>query len=126
MSPENPIFGAGVQMFEAAVNEHLPGMTPHVAHNTFLNFSVNTGLVTGVIFLLLIYGSLVRFRALLKSKLSLNKISLYALACSSIAIFGFFVCSMFLDLVIFEPFYIALAINLCAWHVSKDRIENTV
>jgi O-antigen ligase len=53
--PKYPILGAGVQKFEAATRAHFPGMTPHVAHNTFLNFSVNAGLPTGLLFLSLIY-----------------------------------------------------------------------
>ncbi|WP_349343067.1 O-antigen ligase family protein [Marinobacter sp. MMG032] len=118
--PEYPLFGVGVQMFEAAATSHFPGMTPHVAHNTFLNFSANTGLLTGLIFLALNY---IAFRRLIRAKkiiTSLADLSSFAVVASSISIIGFFVCSLFLDLIIFEPFYIAMIINILAY----KRLEN--
>jgi len=114
--PEYPIFGAGVQMFEAATSNHFPGKTPHVAHNTFINFAANTGLITGVLFLTLIYMAFSRLRFARKHELSLSDNCVFALTASSISIIGFFICSIFLDLIIYEPFYIALIINLISYN----------
>lgn len=118
--PEYPLFGAGVQMFEAAVRANFPGMTPHVAHNTFLNFSANTGVLTGLLFLFLIYGAWRRLIIAKKMQKELSDIPYYALVASSVSILGFFVCSVFLDLIIFEPFYVVLMINLISFSNLKS------
>lgn len=113
--PEYPVFGAGVQKFEAASQAHFPGETPHVAHNTFLNFSVNSGVITGGLFLVLIFTVFRRFREMRATAYEALDFSSYVLLSSSISVLTFFVCSIFLDLVIFEPFYLMLMINLVAW-----------
>lgn len=122
--PEYPVFGAGVQMFEAATRHHFPGMTPHVAHNTFINFSANTGILTGIMFLLLIYLPWRRLKGAKNTNGSFDDIYYYATVASSISLMGFFVCSIFLDLIIYEPFYIVLIVNLIAWKGLKKTIKN--
>jgi hypothetical protein len=121
--PEYPVFGAGVQMYEAATRYHFPGMTPHVAHNTFLNFSVNTGLITGLMFLGLIYISWRRLKKAILMDVSFSDFNYYATISSSISLMGFFVCSIFLDLIIYEPFYIALLINIIAFYRLSVGVE---
>ncbi|MHA7881226.1 MAG: O-antigen ligase family protein [Saccharospirillum sp.] len=119
--PIYPVFGAGVQKYEAATRNHFPGMTPHVAHNTFLNFSANTGLLTGIIFLGLVIAPIFRLKKVLKKGvLDLNNLNTYALASSTLGMVGFFICSLFLDLIIYEPFYIMTIINLIAY---KNKIN---
>ena len=123
--PKYPIFGVGVQKFEAATRNHFPGMTPHVAHNTFINFSANTGLVTGLIFLWLLYNSYRRMLMVIKDHdYSLDNIYCYALVASSLGLLGFAVCSLFLDLIIYEPFYILLLINSVSWVELKRSSLN--
>lgn len=119
--PEYPLFGVGVQQFESASASHFPGESPHVAHNTFLNFAVNSGLTSGILYLVLIFivfKRLLRFRNI---EIEFSNIFHYVLASSSIGLIGFFICSMFLDLIIFEPFYILLILNL----LSYRAIENS-
>ena len=125
--PKYPILGAGVQKFEAATQAHFPGKTPHVAHNTFINFAANTGLLTGILFLSLIYTAWQRLRYARLQAVSLTDNDAYALCASSVSLAGFFVCSMFLDLIIYEPFYIALIINFIAYdRLRKARIKTDV
>jgi|TARA_R100000789_G_scaffold70099_1_gene65650 O-antigen ligase len=119
--PEYPLFGAGVQKFEAASRVHFPGKTQHVAHNTFLNFSVNSGLIAGVCYLLLIYTILKRFLAIRSHGYDQTSFLSYALLSSTISLLVFFVSSVFLDLIIFEPFYMMLIINLIAWEFWIKR-----
>lgn len=114
--PKYPLLGAGVQKYEAAISSHFPGMTPHVAHNTFINFSANTGLVSGIIFLGLVFIPILRAKKLIDSgELNLTNGYHYALTSSALSLIAFFVCSMFLDLIIFEPFYLVLLINTASW-----------
>ncbi|PTB92570.1 polymerase [Marinobacter sp. B9-2] len=122
--PKYPLFGAGVQKFEAASQTHFPGMTAHVAHNTFINFSANTGVLTGILFLGLIYLSWKRLWRLRKFGVRFSNVSYYALVSSSTSLLGYFICSMFLDLIIYEPFYIALIINLVAQtNLERDKFQ---
>lgn len=123
--PEYPVFGAGVQMFEAAANNHFPGKTPHVAHNTFINFSANTGILTGILFLILVYGAIKKIKLTSHPNFSIDETDAYAMASSSISIAGFFVCSIFLDLIIFEPFYIVLMINLLSSESFQLKNESS-
>ena len=120
--PIYPVFGVGVQMFEAATDYHFPGMTPHVAHNTFLNFSANSGLPSGIMFSLLLVIPMLRFKQILKTSYDLSDVGYYTFFSSSISIIGFAICSIFLDLIVFEPFYFALMINLLSWrHISEKN-----
>ncbi|MDO3722582.1 O-antigen ligase family protein [Marinobacter sp. chi1] len=118
-----PIFGAGVQMFQAASQSLFPGESPHVAHNTFLNFAANTGLPNGLLFLALIWLSWSRLLYARKLNMSFDNSDYYALVCSSVSVLGFFVCSIFLDLIIFEPFYIALIINLISYIRVRSQFQ---
>ena len=52
---EYPLLGAGPQRFQYASAVLFPGKSPHVAHNTLLNFSANTGVFAGLIYLLFFY-----------------------------------------------------------------------
>ncbi|QSP93523.1 O-antigen ligase family protein [Marinobacter salinisoli] len=115
----HPFIGVGVQKFEAASNAYFSGETSHVAHNTFLNFSVNSGLLSGFLFLLLVYWVIKRVWSVGRKEIHFRDPAYYALLSSSIAILGCFVCSIFLDLIIFEPLYLAFLINLVSW----DRIK---
>lgn len=117
--PKYPILGVGVQKFEAAAEYHFPGMTPHVAHNTFINFAANAGLLTGILFLALIITAWSRVRRARIQEISLKNHDYYALCASSTSLIGFFVCSIFLDLIIYEPLYMALIINL----ISSVRLN---
>lgn len=123
--PKYPILGVGVQKFQAASLSHFPDAPPYVAHNTFLNFSVNSGLISGLCYLLLIYIVFKRLRRCRVMVLNLNNTYYYALTSSSIGILGFFICSIFLDLIVFEPFYVLLIINLISWNrlVSEQRVD---
>ncbi|MBZ2167684.1 O-antigen ligase family protein [Marinobacter sp. F4216] len=120
---EYPFLGAGVQMFQAASQSLAPGETSNVAHNAFLNFSANTGLPTGFLFLGFIWMAWTRLRYAKRIGGDFSDSDYYALVCSSISILGYFVCSLFLDLIIYEPFYIALAINLIAYVRVSDRYK---
>jgi len=119
--PKYPVLGVGVQQFETASNSHFPGMSSHVAHNTFLNFSVNSGLFSGIFFLTIIFISLKRLIYCKKIRLDFDDASNYVLASSSIGIVGFFICSIFLDLIIFEPFYILMVLNLLSWRSVSQK-----
>jgi hypothetical protein len=125
LTKKYPILGVGPQRFLEASRFHFPGKSPHVAHNTFLNFSANLGIVAGIIYLMFFWISWKMYRQN-KRFLEDNPDALHtyvnkACICSLI---GFFVGSMFLDLIIFEPFYFLLLIIVVNNFMLKKRAES--
>lgn len=104
-----PVLGVGPQRFQYASRVHFPGKSPHVAHNTFLNFAANTGLIAGAIYLSFFVISFRQFR---KVKKLVPKDSIHAFINDAawVSLLGFFVGALFLDLIIFEPFYFLLVL----------------
>ena len=126
LAAEYPLFGVGPQRFQIASRIHFPGESPHVAHNTFLNFSANTGILAGFLYLYFFFKSYSDFKYV---KLHARRDSIYAYinnACMC-GLFGFFIGAIFLDLIIFEPFYfivLLLSVNYFLMkNISKTRKE---
>lgn len=113
---KHPLTGVGVQRFQEATRLYFPGVPPYVAHNTLLNYSANSGVICGLIYLLLFYWQWKRFLKLKqyagpwKDDVSFLNNSISA------ALVGFFVGSMFLDLIIFEVFFL-----LCMLGAGLER-----
>ncbi|WOJ95056.1 hypothetical protein R0135_07760 [Congregibacter variabilis] len=121
MVREYPLLGVGPQRFKVASAALYPGKSPHVAHNTFLNFSANTGAIAGFIYLMFFYQS---FRIYLKSKALIGGrrgMANYINSSAACALVGFFVGALFLDLILFEPFYFLLLMILTNYHVLLSQ-----
>lgn len=123
---EYPLFGVGVQRFQQATRLYFPDRTPYVAHNTFLNFSANTGLLSGLIFLYFYYLHFRNFRFAIKNGIDkdptldlLNKVFITSLT-------GFYTCSLFLDLIIFEVFYFLLLVNLLKDQLFRKQLASRI
>ena len=114
-----PVFGVGVQRFQEATRIFYPERNPYVAHNTFLNFAANTGLINGLIYLSFYWLQFKRFRNIRKSNLEPNSTISYINNATMVAFTGFYVGSMFLDLIIYEPFYFLLMLGLLTEHIHK-------
>lgn len=120
-----PIFGAGPERFQIASATHFPGESPHVAHNTFLNFSANTGLITGIIFLSFFFAAYLQYKKV-KDDTEFSSTFHYINRSCAAALIGFFVGAMFLDLIIFEPFYFVLALISANYILThKRKTENS-
>jgi O-antigen ligase len=101
---KHPILGVGVQRFQEATRIFYPERNPYVAHNTFLNFAANTGLLNGIIYLAFYWLQFKRFKRIRKSETDPNSTISYVNNSTMVALTGFYVGSMFLDLIIYEPF----------------------
>ena len=119
----HPFLGVGPQRFLEASAFYFPGKTPHVAHNTFLNFAANTGLIAGFTFLSFFWVCRRMYKwnkkALEKHP---DKLHTYINKSSMCALIGFFVGALFLDLIIFEPFYFLLLIIVLNNFLLKQKI----
>jgi len=121
----HPLLGVGVQRFQQATRIYFPGRNPYVAHNTFLNFAANSGLINGIIYLSFYWLQFKRFRRIRKSELDPHSTMSYINNSTMVAYTGFYTGSMFLDLIIFEPFYFLLLIGMLSEHIhNKQKAKN--
>lgn len=115
-----PMLGVGPQRFQEASKIFYPGESIHVAHNTFLNFSANTGLITLCFYIYIILLSLKRTK--LEERYCISRYSIPILISSRVSLLSFCICAFFLDLIIFEPFYfIILVINTIFIYESEKK-----
>jgi O-antigen ligase len=118
---KHPILGVGVQRFQEATRIYYPERNPYVAHNTFLNFAANTGLLNGIIYLAFYWLQFKRFKRIRKSETDPNSTMSYVNNSTMVALTGFYVGSMFLDLIIYEPFYFLLLLGLLTEHIHNKQ-----
>lgn len=112
-----PLLGVGTQRFQEASRIHFPYKKAQVAHNTFICFAANTGLITGFIFLYFYYLHFKNFRFAVKNQIAKEPLLNYFNNVFIVSLTGFYVCSIFLDLIIFEAFYFLLLLNF-----MKDKL----
>lgn len=123
----HPLLGVGVYGFRTASMIEFPGESPHVAHNTFITFAASSGLVCGLLYLYTFWASYKMLRKINKvaPKNSFNK---YAANSAFCALGGFFVGAIFLDMVVFEPYYYLLMLLTAAYfqvmHTKKSDSNN--
>jgi O-antigen ligase len=110
-----------VQRFQEATRVFYPERNPYVAHNTFLNFAANTGITNGLIYLLLYWLQFKRFRRIRKSETDPGSTMSYINNSTMVGLTGFYAGSMFLDLVIYEPFYFLLMLGLLTEHIYNKQ-----
>ena len=121
----HPLLGVGVQRFQEATRMYFPGRPAYVAHNTFLNFAANSGLLNGIIYLWFYWLQFKRFRRIRKTELDPKSTMSYINNSTMVAYTGFYTGSMFLDLVIFEPFYFLLLIGMLSEHIhNKQKVKD--
>jgi len=128
----HPVFGVGVNNFRIASAIEFPGESPHVAHNTFITFAVNNGLIAGLLYLYTFWACYVMLRKINKITPK-DSISKYAANSAFAALGGFFVAALFADMVIFEPYYfLIMLITVCYFQCTKSfdnaspkNMENT-
>jgi uncharacterized membrane protein YidH (DUF202 family) len=119
-----PVFGVGVQRFRMAAQEHFPGESPHVAHNTFLNFAANCGILAGLMYLYFFYKSYRIFKQVFAGA-EKNSIHSYLICSCMASLIGFFVGALFLDLIIFEPFYFIIML-MVATHYNFIKVNRDI
>ncbi len=117
-----PLFGVGVGNFINAFSTY-DDTKPHVAHNTFLQFSADSGIVPGVIYLLFFY---LQFKVFLKKRQqikskgkSVNIQEVYIDDIINCLYLGFFTIALFLDLMLYEFLYFIILLGF-----SKYLMDN--
>lgn len=122
IASEYPVLGAGPQRFQTASHHLFPGETPHVAHNTFINFSANTGFIMGFMFLYLFWLSYKNYHWCKEQGIDKHPFLEFMNKATGCSLVGFFVCAVFLDLIVFEAFYFMLMLNGIKLHIFKRDV----
>jgi len=104
-----PLFGVGVGNFVQAFSDY-SHTNAHVAHNTFLQFAANSGLGSGLIYLWLFVAVARQYRKEKRAGPVFDELDMRTYSGDLIrsAMLGFFVVALFLDLMLFELFYMLL------------------
>lgn len=118
-----PLLGVGPQRFQMAAQSLFAGKTVHVAHNTFLNFSANTGLPVGLLFLSLFWMNYKNYKYCRTKGIERYPLLEYVNISCSAALIAYFITALFLDLIIFEAFYFILMLNLAKLFVFEKLIN---
>ncbi len=107
-----PFTGVGLGSFITALPDFYP-TNPRVAHNTFIQFTAESGLLAGFSYLMIIfffYKNAFKVRKILLN--STNNSDIYFLnVANSISFTGLIACSLFLSLNFYEVFFYLLLIN---------------
>lgn len=120
----NPLFGVGLHRFRIASMIEYPGKSPHVAHNTFITFAAGSGLACGIIYLFLFYKAYQMLKEIRKMP-SRSNYRYYAESAFA-GLMGFFTGAIFLDMIVFEPFYYLLMIITACYFSLVPKDINTV
>ncbi len=122
-----PMLGVGPERFLEASRFHYPGKSPHVAHNTFLNFAANLGLLAGFIYLSFFWISWKMYKWNRDTLVDYpDQLHTYINKASISSLVGFFVGGLFLDLIIFEPFYFLLLIMVVNNFLLKQKVAKAM
>ncbi len=122
---KHPLFGVGPQRFVTASRAYFPGKSPHIAHNTLISIAANNGIIAMVFYAWMLLSVWGRFRNTKQHFKHHQEQSFwgYILDASTIGILGFFITSFFLDLLIFEAFYLLILINMLGYHQFTQTLK---
>ncbi len=118
----HPITGVGVQKFQQATRVYFPSDTPYVAHNTFLQFAANSGLLVGVLFLYLFKLIYRDYKYCVSNNIKQYPLLDYSNKAIVTSLAGFFVSAIFLDLMVFEAFYYLLTMNIIKQYLFEKEM----
>jgi hypothetical protein len=119
-----PFFGAGIGAFRYTLKKHGIEEEYAVSHDTILGIASETGILNGIIFVLIIVGAL---KELYESEIRFKRKKKYDLESLSKGLFasliGYSVCAFFLSLQYHRIFYIILGLSTCLNTLEKDSTK---
>ena len=118
----HPVMGVGVQRFSHATSLYFPESIPHVAHNTFISLAAESGVLVGLAYLYIFWLAYKQYRFCVNNNVSKYPLIDYVNKATITSLAGFFICSIFLNLVIFEPFYYLLVMILVKQQLFEYKL----
>jgi O-antigen ligase len=133
MVGRHPVTGVGLSSFVPAF-PYFSDDNPREAHNTFFQIAGESGLISGLMYLLVVYACLIALwrnhNRISRMPASADRETLFWVnEATLIGYVGLFVCSLFLSLHVFEIFYLmcalvnALLFSIVAMENSEPRKE---
>ncbi len=126
MMADHPILGVGLQNFEVFIKQYNPAAVNLVAHNTYIQLGAETGIMTVVIYILIMFTSFLTLHKLrhmsVTNDLSPN-LYYYAVMLEG-SLLGFFICSLFLSMEVFEPAYFLFCMVVCLKRLAEKGVFN--
>ncbi|MBC8553024.1 MAG: O-antigen ligase family protein [Candidatus Brocadiales bacterium] len=120
-----PILGVGASRFQHASIVMFPEFnSSYVAHNTFFQIASNSGLLAGILYLWIYYYNIKIFRRAVKNNISQYPFLDYANKSIFVSLSGFYFCSIFLDMLIFEGYYFLLILSITTHHIFLRKSSN--
>lgn len=111
MLMSHPLNGVGLGNFLTAYPD-VSKTRPFVAHNTLLQFAAESGVIAGLMYILLFLNIVVTYmRQRHLDEREADPLLLAARESVAASMLGFYVCSMFLNLGLYEAFYYLLILN---------------
>jgi hypothetical protein len=118
----HPVLGVGPQRFQHATRLYFPESIPHVAHNTFISLAAQSGFIVGLLYLYLYWLSYKSYKFCVNNGVEKYPIIDYVNKATITSLAGVFICAMFLNLEIFEPFYYLLVMSLIKQQVFENKL----
>lgn len=116
-----PLLGTGVGRFQQAFPTY-SATKVHVAHNTFIQFGADSGLLAGIIYILFFYFAYKNYRKLSKELKADPNDTIFVLnEALAASMMSFFICAVFLNLMIYEILYFLLILNLLKQKLLEIR-----
>ncbi len=126
MIREHPITGVGPGNF-LRVYSDFASTRPFVAHNTFIQFAADTGIVSGIVYLLLGWSFLSSYYSQRKyNNENFDPFLLAAKESITGAAIGFYTCAAFLNLATYEIFYFLLVTKAVLDRLNSEYILNKI
>ncbi len=119
---DNPVCGVGIASFGPAF-PYYSSAEPRVAHNSFLEVAAETGVLGGILWLFIFLVFFASYKRNLKL-LRQNRDRFFSMLNEAlfISFSGFFVCSMFLSLEVYEIFYYLCVLHsTCNYLIERDH-----
>jgi len=119
---KHPLTGVGPQRFQHATRVYFPESVAHVAHNTFISLGAESGVLVGLLYLYLFRLAYKNYKFCVNNNVNEYPVIDYVNKATITSLAGFFICAVFLNLVIFEAFYYLLIMTIVKQQVFEQRL----
>ncbi len=127
MTLHHPLFGVGLSAFGPAFPD-FSDESPRQAHNTFFQIAAESGIIAGLMYLLVLWTNLkdlLRNSRILREQDDKSEFLIYLNEALLTSLIGFAVCSMFLSLQVNEIFYyLCLLTNSVSYCSMRMNIQS--
>jgi len=123
MIKDYPMLGVGIEHYQTAGLKYIEGRV-QVAHNTLIQFTTQSGVLAGLIYLWF-FVNFYKTNKYIRKK-SKNALNISVSDGLFVSTIGFFICAIFLNFMITEMLYFLLLINVTNLNEVKKEVSDKV